>query len=77
MSAHVPKESRHDRRTRKGVDARAGDAAPGAIVVGTSDAPGTHLIARGRRDEDAEQIDEWARKLAKPKASTISTGGTV
>jgi Kef-type K+ transport system membrane component KefB len=56
--------------TRRGIDARGGDRSDTAVVVGSTDAPGTHLVARARPDDAADIIDDWAGSLSAPEPAT-------
>ena len=50
--------------TRRGFNARSGEAADGAVVVGSTPAAGTNIVARARPDDAADSIDDWAGSLS-------------
>jgi Kef-type K+ transport system membrane component KefB len=49
---------------RHKIDASAGEATDTSIVVGGTEAIGTHLLARARPDDEAASIDDWADTLS-------------
>jgi hypothetical protein len=53
---------------RHGIVASEGDIADDALVVGPEPGAGTHLVAKARPAEEADQLDEWV--------VLISAGGT-
>ncbi|MGN6605846.1 MAG: cation:proton antiporter [Jatrophihabitans sp.] len=59
--------------TRHGIAATSGDIGDDTLVVGHADERGTHLVARARPAEEADQIDEWAGTLS----ARTPAGGTV
>jgi Kef-type K+ transport system membrane component KefB len=51
---------------RHGIAVTEADVDDATLVVGPLDEPGTHLVARSRPDEEADQIEEWAGTLSTP-----------
>jgi Kef-type K+ transport system membrane component KefB len=55
---------------KRGFTARSGDRGDTAVVVGSADEAGTHLVARARPDDAADTIDDWAGALSAPDPVT-------
>lgn len=49
---------------RHGITARAADLPPGALVVGVAADADAHLVVQTRRDESADDVDDWAGHLS-------------
>jgi hypothetical protein len=45
---------------KHGIDADAGEVPDGALIVGTVADSDAHLVVHARRDDEADNIDEWA-----------------